>query len=89
MLVSLLPVGYHPAHARPSGPWWKVAVCEEGGRDNPTFGYLGIYPRSWLAYGGGRFAPVAGRATWRQQVIVARAIDGRYVPDQHGCAGGW
>jgi len=87
--VALAHGAHHAAPARPSGPWWKVAICEEGGRDNPTYGYLGIYPQSWRAYGGGRYAPVAGRASWRQQVTVANRIDRGYVPDQHGCAGGW
>jgi hypothetical protein len=73
----------------PAGPWWKVAVCEESGRNDPTYGYLGIIPQTWAAYGGRRFAPLAGGASWREQVTVARRIVGRAVPDQHGCAGAW
>jgi len=63
-----------------------VATCEEGGRNDPRFGYLGIMPSSWLAYGGGRYSVTAGGATWDQQVEVATRINGGYVPDAYGCA---
>ena len=100
VLLACVAVGSPAAYAQtsrgPSGPWAKVAVCEEGGHDNPEFGYLGIYPQSWLAYGGGRFAPVAGDAAWQQQVTVANAIEGNRrghnpwrIPDQNGCDGPW
>jgi hypothetical protein len=80
------------AEAKPNrhSPWWKVAVCEESGRDDPTYGYLGIYPGTWEAYGGRRFSEYAGRATWREQVKVANRIEGgHFVPDQDGCDGSW
>jgi resuscitation-promoting factor RpfA len=63
-----------------------VATCEEGGRNDPSYGYFGIMVGSWLAYGGGAYASTAGGATWDEQVIVATRIDGGYVPDANGCA---
>lgn len=79
-----------------SSPWWQVAKCEEGGHNSPSYGYLGIYPSTWTdpKYDGQRFAPVAGKATWSQQVTVAREIEAKaglagFVPDQLGCGHGW
>lgn len=71
----------------------KVAVCEEGGHNSPTFGYFGILPSTWQAYDGARFAPLAGGAGWPQQVAVANQIVRAAhvpVPDQDGCnPNGW
>lgn len=75
----------------PSGPWLKVAICEEG-RDgqpynDPTFGYLGILPSTWANYG---MAGTAGDFSWSVQVGVAERIQGDLgVPDQDGCGSGW
>lgn len=66
--------------------WARVRTCEEGGRDDPNFGYYGIYPSSWLAYGGGQFSSSAGGATLVEQTYIAVKIDGGYVPDGSGCA---
>jgi hypothetical protein len=66
--------------------WWRVALCEEGGRNDPTYGYFGILPSSWLAYGGGAYAPTAGGMPWDTQVAIAERINGGYVPDAQGCA---
>jgi hypothetical protein len=63
-----------------------VATCEEGGRNDPNFGYFGIMPSSWAAYGGTKYAPLAGGATYDEQVSVADAISGGWVPDGSGCA---
>jgi hypothetical protein len=69
-----------------SSIWWRVARCEEGGANDPTYGYFGIHVDSWLAYGGADYAPTPGGATYAQQVDVAQRIDGAYVPDAYGCA---
>lgn len=69
-----------------SSVWWRVAVCEERGTNDATFGYFGIYVSSWLAYGGGQYAPTPSGATYWQQVDIAERIDGSYVPDAYGCA---
>lgn len=79
------PVSPSPTPSSPSGnpstgspqtaAWASLAQCEEGGTNDPTFGYYGIYPSSWAAYGGTSFAPVAGQATLTQQTQIARKIE--------------
>lgn len=73
------------------GEWWRVAMCEEHGADDPIFGYFGIYPSTWAAFGGTVYAPTAGGATELEQVDVAETIQADaglagYVPDAYGCA---
>ena len=68
--------------------WQQTAICEESGADDPTYGYYGIHPDSWLAYGGAQYAPVAGEATQSEQVAIGMAIEGR-PPDVGGCRGSW
>jgi hypothetical protein len=69
------------------GAWQRVASCEEGGNDDPTYGYYGITPGSWAAYGGTQYASTAGGATQEQQVAIADRISGGAVPDANGCSG--
>ena len=71
--------------------WRRVAQCETGqhwSMQGPRYsGGLGISALNWRAYGGLRFARTAGDAGPREQVIIARRIEGtHFVPDQHGCA---
>lgn len=63
----------------PDSYWDRMAQCETGGNwahyPNGTWtGGLGIYNQTWLAWGGGEFAPKAGQATKAQQIIVANRI---------------
>lgn len=63
----------------PDSYWDRMAVCETAGNwahyPNGTYtGGLGIYNQTWLAWGGGEFAPKAGQATREQQIIVANRI---------------
>ena len=73
--------------------WERVAQCETGGNWSMTgarySGGVGFLNASWLAYGGGQYAPLAGEATEDQQITIAKAIQGGSPPDQHGCSGGW
>lgn len=73
--------------------WNKVAWCETHGdwdmRGATFSGGLGISNVVWLEYGGMEFAPHAGLATPQEQMVVANRINKGYVPDQHGCNGGW
>lgn len=69
-----------------SDAWSRVAMCEEGGRNDPTFGYYGITPQSWAAYGGTAYATMAGGASQAEQQEIADRINGGYVPDANGCA---
>jgi hypothetical protein len=50
-----------------SDAWWHgVSVCEQGGRDDPFFGYFSIMDGS------------AGGLSWAQQVGMANGIVSRY-----------
>ena len=75
-----------PPDVSPNGVWARVATCEEGGRNDARFGYLGIMESSWLAYGGAQYASAPSGATWDEQVAVANRINGGYVPDASGCS---
>jgi len=69
--------------------WWKVSICEEGGKDvNGTVygGYLGIRRTVWAQYGGLRDFGPEQSATFAENVVVAQRINGSYVPDQFGCS---
>jgi len=68
------------------GAWSRVATCEEGGANSPTYGYFGIMPSSWAAYGGTAYSPTAGGSSWDTQVMIANKISGGNVPDAYGCA---
>ena len=68
--------------------WDQVAICEEGGRNDPTYGYFGITPSSWIAYGGGQYSSTAGGASESEQISIAERISPT-PPDQGGCTGGW
>ena len=68
--------------------WQQTAICEEGGRNDPTYGYYGIIPSSWQAMGGGQFSATAGGASQQQQLVIATRIQS-YPPDVGGCQGGW
>ena len=76
-----------PSSGADVGAWQRVATCEEGGNNDPTYGYYGITPGSWAAYGGTQYASTAGGATQEQQVAIADRISGGAVPDANGCSG--
>ncbi len=63
------------------GMWYEIAVCESGRRPpawhiatgNGYFGGLQFLTSTWLAYGGGRYAPRADLASpWEQVRIASR-----------------
>ena len=59
--------------------WHRLAKCESGARwhintGNGYYGGLQISPRTWRAFGGGKFARSPHKATKRQQVRVAKRI---------------
>lgn len=58
--------------------WDAVAQCESSGNwsintGNNYYGGLQFSHSTWLAYGGGQYAPRADLATKEQQIIVAEA----------------
>jgi hypothetical protein len=73
--------------------WQRVAVCEVNGdwsMTGPVYSGIGFSNATWVQYGGGRFAPVAGDATRDQQILVGMKVTKGQVPDQDGCdSGGW
>ena len=73
--------------------WQHVAICEVGGNwamTGPTFSGIGFSNSTWTAYGGTRYAALAGRATRDQQIIIGMRVTGGWVPDQYGSTlGGW
>lgn len=66
-----------PAPTVPNDSVWDaLAQCESGGNwaintGNGYHGGLQFSSSSWLAYGGGEFAPTADLATRKQQIAVA------------------
>lgn len=57
--------------------WDRVAACESGGNwsintGNGYYGGLQFSRSTWLAYGGGKYASTANRATKSQQIAIAR-----------------
>ncbi|WP_257162643.1 resuscitation-promoting factor Rpf1 domain-containing protein [Corynebacterium cystitidis] len=65
-----------PANAAPDSDWDRLAQCEAGGNwhintGNGYHGGLQFSRSTWLAYGGGEFAPTADKATREQQIYVA------------------
>ena len=57
--------------------WDAIADCESGGRwhlDAEYDGGLQFDPETWLAYGGGKYAPYAWGASRLQQIAVAERV---------------
>jgi len=73
--------------------WQDVAMCEVGGNwsmTGPRYSGIGFSNATWSAYGGTRYAPLAGEASVVQQIIIGMRVTGGWVPDQNGCSpGGW
>ena len=67
-----------PAHAD-SVNWDAIAACESGGNwsintGNGYYGGLQFSAGTWLAYGGGAYAPTANRASRSAQIAVAEKV---------------
>ena len=80
-LATVLPVltVTTSADAATTHTWQRLANCESGGRwhintGNGFYGGLQISGSTWRAYGGGRFARVANRATKGEQIRIAQRI---------------
>lgn len=62
-----------------AGVWAKVAKCESGGNwkistGNGYYGGLQFSASTWRAYGGGKHASMAHRATKEQQIAIAEKV---------------
>ncbi len=66
------------APAQAAGTVWdRVAQCESGGNwsintGNGYHGGLQFSRSTWLAYGGGQYAPTANKASKAQQIAIAK-----------------
>jgi murein DD-endopeptidase MepM/ murein hydrolase activator NlpD len=65
--------------ASQSTVWDSLSRCESGGNwsANTGNGYVGglqFLPQTWIAHGGGQFAPSADRATRSEQIAVADRV---------------
>ena len=81
-------LGIAPASAQET-VWDRVAQCESGGNwsintGNGYYGGLQFSYGTWLAYGGGAYAPTANLATREQQIAIATK-----VRDARGGYGDW
>lgn len=68
-----------PSHAASASTWDRVAACESSGNwhintGNGFYGGLQFTRSTWLAYGGGAYAPRADLATRAQQIIIAEKV---------------
>jgi LysM repeat protein len=59
--------------------WSAIAACESGGNwsastGNGFYGGLQFTEQTWLAYGGGQYAPSANLASPAQQIAVAQRV---------------
>jgi hypothetical protein len=73
--------------------WQRVAICEVAGNwsmTGPNYSGIGFLNTTWSEYGGTRYAPLAGRATRDQQILIGMRVTNGWVPDQNGCShNGW
>ena len=80
------------ATAATDAQWNKLAECESGGdwginTGNGYYGGLQFSRSTWLAYGGGAFAPTANKATREQQISIAAKVAVGQGWGAWGCAG--
>ncbi len=99
--VAAAPAAAAPAAAANTGAaapavmnaamWDKIAQCESGGNwstntGNGYYGGLQFDNSSWLANGGGQYAPRADLATREQQIAVANTYYAKAGLSPWGCA---
>ncbi|HET6654021.1 MAG TPA: transglycosylase family protein [Nocardioides sp.] len=86
MLVTLVSAGVlsvvgttSPAQAAPVRVWDRLARCESGGNwhintGNGYYGGLQFSGSTWRAFGGGKFARAAHRASKVEQIRIAERV---------------
>lgn len=70
-----------PAQAASGSTWDRLANCESGGdwsinTGNGYYGGLQFSGGTWRAYGGGRYASTANRASREEQIDIAESVLG-------------
>ncbi len=79
------------AEARPSVNWDAVAQCESGGNwsintGNGYYGGLQFSRSTWKAYGGGKYASTANKASRAEQIRIAeKVLDGQGIGAWPSC----
>jgi LysM repeat protein len=78
LALGIASVGSAPASAA-STVWDRVARCESGGNwkintGNGYYGGLQFSNRTWKAFGGGKYASRANRASKGEQIAIARRV---------------
>jgi LysM repeat protein len=68
-----------PAQAASLSTWNRLASCESGGNwsintGNGYYGGLQFSRGTWRAFGGGRYASTANRASRSEQIIIAEKV---------------
>jgi LysM repeat protein len=68
-----------PAASSSGVNWSAIAACESGGdwsinTGNGYYGGLQFTQQTWLAYGGGQYAPLASEASAGEQIAVAERV---------------
>jgi cell wall-associated NlpC family hydrolase len=68
-----------PGNAASVSTWDKVAACESSGNwhintGNGYYGGLQFTRSTWIAYGGGKYAPRADLATKAEQILIAEKV---------------
>lgn len=72
-----------PADAATTRTWDRLAQCESGGNwkintGNGYYGGLQFSARTWRAFGGGKYASYAHKASKYQQIAIAeKVLDGQ------------
>lgn len=80
MALSATAVAFAPAaEAAPLSDWDRLAQCESSGNwaintGNGFYGGVQFTRSTWLAYGGGKYAPYAHQATRLQQIEIAEKV---------------
>ncbi|MFI5804249.1 transglycosylase family protein [Streptomyces sp. NPDC051561] len=77
--LALIAATGQPAAAADRGVWDRIARCESGGNwhintGNGYYGGLQFAGSTWRAYGGGKYARTADRASKAQQIAVATKV---------------
>jgi septal ring factor EnvC (AmiA/AmiB activator) len=86
-IASVPPPPPSPSESEPDTEWhadWDaIAECESGGNwhlDSTYDGGLQFHPDTWLAFGGGQYAPYAWQASRLQQIAIAEKVLATHGP---------
>jgi peptidoglycan hydrolase CwlO-like protein len=86
-IASVPPPPPTPSESEPNTEWhadWDaIAECESGGNwhlDSTYDGGLQFHPDTWLAFGGGQYAPYAWQASRLQQIAIAEKVLASHGP---------